>query len=118
MQKRFGFLRFTSFMLRLFAAICLLLGLAAGLGLILGGNYQNVLGFKLTIPTAALWIAAVLPVVCGLFYFFILYAAGGVLTLLIATEENTRATALGLANLRAPATSSPPAAKSPPAPAA
>ena len=118
MQKRFGFLRFTSFMLRLFAAICLLLGLAAGLGLILGGNYQNVLGFKLTIPTAALWVAAVLPVICGLFYFVILYAAGGVLTLLIATEENTRATALGLANLRAPATSSPPAAKSPPAPAA
>ncbi|MBK9095356.1 MAG: hypothetical protein IPM84_21900 [Anaerolineae bacterium] len=72
MQKRFGFLRFTSFMLRLFAAICLLLGLAAGLALILGGNYQNVLGFKLTIPTAALWIAALLPVVCGLFYFVIL----------------------------------------------
>ena len=118
MQKRFGFLRFTSFMLRLLAGICLLAGLGVGLALLLGGNYQNVAGFKLTIPTALLWVAALVPFICGLFYFFLLYAAGGVLTLLIAAEENTRATALGLANLRSPATSSPPAVKSPPAPAA
>ena len=112
MQKRYWFLRFISFMLRLFAGFCLLAGLAIGLMLILGGNYQEVLGFKLTIPSAALWAAGLLPIISGLFYFVIFYAAGGVLTLLIATEENTRAAALGLAGLRAPV--APPGPMNPP----
>lgn len=112
MQRRYGFLRFISFMLRLFAGFCLLIGLAVGVSLILRGNFQEVLGFRLTIPTAALWAAGLIPILCGLFYFVIFYAAGGVLTLLIATEENTRATALGLSSLRAPAP--PPASTKPP----
>ena len=90
MQKRYWFLRFISFMLRSFAGLCLLLGLVVGLALILGGNTQNVLGFKLTIPTAALWVAGLLPILCGLFYFVILYAAGGVLSLLIGHGQVQR----------------------------
>lgn len=117
MPKRFRFLRFIGFMLRLFAGICLLAGLAGGAVLLASGNHPQILGFKFTIPTAAMWAISLLPMLYGLFCFTLLYAAGGLLSLLLATEENTRAAALGLSNMRAaaarPATAAPPALSAP-----
>jgi hypothetical protein len=82
--RKYGLVRAIAFILKLIAVIVLLIGIAALVGLLIGGNQLQLprwltLGGSVAAPLAALLI------------FVQLYAFGSILSLLVRIEENTRA---------------------------
>ena len=97
--KRFDVLRFFSALLKVFAWIALVLAVLSAIGIaIFGGQMTLSLGNQLgpyggLISGGGAIVAAIMAVIGGLLYFVMLFAFGEFLSMLLATEENTRLSA-------------------------
>jgi hypothetical protein len=130
MEKRYKVLRFVATLWKILAWIALALGVLGSLGALLGGilgglgpQFWRDLGLNPAIFGSGGVIIGIIGFLIGLIMtalqFLVLYATGEIFSVLIAIEENTRATKLTLQQLgqesaAEPATYTPP--PTPPAP--
>jgi lysylphosphatidylglycerol synthetase-like protein (DUF2156 family) len=97
--KRFDILRFFSGLMKVLAWINLVLAILAAIGVALGGTQLGQMmqasgvGEASTLSGIGGIILAVAILLGGLFYFVVFYAMGELISLLVATEENTRLSA-------------------------
>lgn len=126
MEKRYKVLRFVATLWKILAWVALVLGVLSAFGVLLGGvlggmgpQFWRELGLNPMVFGGGGVLVGIIGFLVGLiitaFQFLVLYATGEIFSVLIAIEENTRATRLhlqGLGQRRAPQ----PPAYTPPAP--
>jgi hypothetical protein len=109
MGKKFRILRIVAFIWKVVAWIILVLSVLGGCGilvtLLMAGNQfsrqANLLGWGMPGGAAGGIVIALIAILVGLFYFISLYAVAEMIDVVLALEENTRATVEQLKNLKA-----------------
>lgn len=115
MQKRFGALRVIGTIFKILGIIEGILAVLAAIGAFImfaaGGNIINTIAatynFQFNVEGAGLLtgvIFAIVSLLCGLVWAITTYGTGDLLYLLIALEENTRASAITLQTFSRPTT--------------
>jgi len=112
-EKRYRILRFIALLLKIFAWLALLIGIFGSFGVAFSvSSTSNGLKLQSGMPGLESWMIGgamlVFGVLTSLFYFSAMFAAGELLTLALAIEENTRATMLWLQSQARPVAPAPP----------
>ncbi|HHN93551.1 MAG TPA: hypothetical protein ENK17_02175 [Anaerolineae bacterium] len=108
MEKRYKVLRLIGTVLKILAWLTLVLGILASVGVLVGGlagggalsRFGQQYGVHLALGVVSSLVAFAFSLVFTVLYFLGLYAAGELIYLLIAIEENTRSTAQWAAHNR------------------
>ncbi len=127
MEKRYKVLRFVATLWKILAWIALALGVLGSFGALLGGilgglgpQFWRDLGLNPAIFGSGGVIIGIIGFLIGLIMtalqFLVLYATGEIFSVLIAIEENTRATQLSLQQLSQESAAEPSSYTPPPTP--
>ncbi len=107
MEKKFKILRIVAFIWKIVAWVILVISILGGCGsliaLLVAGNQfsrqASALGLGTFGGTVGGIVFAVIAILVGLFYFISLYAIAETIDVMLALEENTRATVEQLKNI-------------------
>lgn len=88
------FLKFMAILFKVIGIVLLVLGIVSALGLYTGsGNTIGIFGFEFTFPSALRWGLTLTPLLAGVLGFLWYYTLGGVISVLLETNQTAQATA-------------------------